>query len=117
MWLRRGDIGIRFGSAWSGTGALLPVWRKAFGRPDCVASRLGCPVDASFLRGTVAFSGHRREQGSADRRSEDSRFAYGSSRELYSNLVYEGFEYNSYLLMSRRSRDLANAETESAKNF
>ena len=36
---------------------------------------------------------------------------------VISNLVYGGFEYNSYLLMSRRSRDLANAETESAKNF
>ena len=96
-------------------------WRLAcqFGerRPDCVAGRLGCPMDAPVLRGTVAFSGHRREQGPADRRSEDSRFAYISSRELYSNLVYGGFEYNSYFLMSRRSRDLANAETESAKNF
>ena len=79
---------------------------------------LRCP------RGTVAFGGHAPGTGVSTvafgghaRRSEDRRVAYISSRELYSNLVYGGSKYNSYLLMSRRSRDLANAETESAKNF
>ena len=42
----------------AGLAHCLPVWRKAFGRPDCVAGRLGCPVDAPVLRGTVAFGGH-----------------------------------------------------------
>ena len=58
MWLRRGDIGIRFGSAWSGTGTLPVSLEKGARRPDCLARRLGCPVDASVLRGTIAFIGH-----------------------------------------------------------
>ena len=63
MWLRRGDIGIRFGSAWSGTGALPTNLGRVFGHPDCVARRLGCPVDAPVLRGTVAFGGHASGTG------------------------------------------------------
>ena len=117
MWLRRGDIGIRFGSAWSGTGALPASLEKGARALGLRSEEVWLPRRRTCSRGTVAFSGHAPGTGVSNRRSEDSRFAYISSRELYSNLVYGGFEYNSYFLMSRRSCDLANAETESAKNF
>ena len=65
MWLRRGDTGIRFASAWSGTGALPANLGRVFGRLDCVARRLGCPVDAPVLRGTVAFIGHAPGTGAS----------------------------------------------------
>ena len=58
MWLRRGDIGTRFGSAWSGTGALPASLKKGARAPGLRSEEAWLPRRRTCPGGTVAFGGH-----------------------------------------------------------